>query len=245
MAMRLNARRDPLLVLAVPRLELERRQWRRFAVGDSRVPQRPLHRPACRCAAERGVAPECRHASRSASGGRLPVQCSRHGGLRVDVRCGGAAPVGRRAALGQAVLRALSGSRADGRLCCLPVVSRTTRTHSSSTGARCGCAWRALTAPLPTMRRPTGGRWRMIRYFVIDEADASAQIGFEAQSPTGNGVRCAFRRCAVPPRASRGPPRRLVRPARRRPIRSCARPLGTLIRPGCVARIEAIGVAIR
>ena len=31
----------------------------------------------------------------------------------------------------------------------------------------------------------------MIRFFVIDEADASAQIGFEAQSPTGEG--CAVR----------------------------------------------------
>jgi hypothetical protein len=31
----------------------------------------------------------------------------------------------------------------------------------------------------------------MIRFFVIDGADASAQIGFEAQSPTGYG--CAVR----------------------------------------------------
>jgi regulation of enolase protein 1 (concanavalin A-like superfamily) len=36
-----------------------------------------------------------------------------------------------------------------------------------------------------------GKKWRMIRFFVIDEADASTQIGFEAQSPTGEG--CAVR----------------------------------------------------
>jgi regulation of enolase protein 1 (concanavalin A-like superfamily) len=36
-----------------------------------------------------------------------------------------------------------------------------------------------------------GQSWRMIRFFAIDEADASARIGFAAQSPTGEG--CAVR----------------------------------------------------
>ena len=36
-----------------------------------------------------------------------------------------------------------------------------------------------------------GKTWRMIRFFVIDEAGASVRIGFEAQSPTGDG--CAVR----------------------------------------------------
>lgn len=37
-----------------------------------------------------------------------------------------------------------------------------------------------------------GKTWRMIRFFVIDQADASTQIGFEAQSPTGEGCVVRF-----------------------------------------------------
>ncbi|MFE6448628.1 DUF1349 domain-containing protein [Nocardiopsis dassonvillei] len=38
-----------------------------------------------------------------------------------------------------------------------------------------------------------GTAWRMIRFFAIDDA-ASARIGFEAQSPTGDGCAVAFDR---------------------------------------------------
>jgi uncharacterized protein len=36
-----------------------------------------------------------------------------------------------------------------------------------------------------------GRRWEMVRYFALDGATDSASVGFEAQSPTGNG--CAVR----------------------------------------------------
>ncbi|MGW4464090.1 DUF1349 domain-containing protein [Micromonospora sp. NPDC004704] len=37
-----------------------------------------------------------------------------------------------------------------------------------------------------------GEVWRMIRYFAIDGASTSAMIGFEAQSPTGDGCAVTF-----------------------------------------------------
>ena len=37
-----------------------------------------------------------------------------------------------------------------------------------------------------------GKTWRMIRFFAIDGASASAAIGFEAQSPTGDGCVVTF-----------------------------------------------------
>ncbi len=37
-----------------------------------------------------------------------------------------------------------------------------------------------------------GKTWRMVRFFVIDEADATTQIGFAAQSPTGEGCTVRF-----------------------------------------------------
>ncbi|WP_256448777.1 DUF1349 domain-containing protein [Nocardiopsis akebiae] len=38
-----------------------------------------------------------------------------------------------------------------------------------------------------------GTAWRMIRFFAVDAA-ASARIGFEAQSPTGDGCAVTFDR---------------------------------------------------
>jgi regulation of enolase protein 1 (concanavalin A-like superfamily) len=37
-----------------------------------------------------------------------------------------------------------------------------------------------------------GKTWRMIRFFTIDAAAAPATIGFEAQSPTGDGCVVTF-----------------------------------------------------
>jgi uncharacterized protein len=37
-----------------------------------------------------------------------------------------------------------------------------------------------------------GSSWRMIRYFTIDDVSSPASIGFEAQSPTGDGCTVAF-----------------------------------------------------
>jgi regulation of enolase protein 1 (concanavalin A-like superfamily) len=37
-----------------------------------------------------------------------------------------------------------------------------------------------------------GETWRMIRYFAIDGASTSAALGFEAQSPTGDGCVVTF-----------------------------------------------------
>lgn len=37
-----------------------------------------------------------------------------------------------------------------------------------------------------------GGSWRMIRFFTIDDVSSPASIGFEAQSPTGDGCTVAF-----------------------------------------------------
>jgi regulation of enolase protein 1 (concanavalin A-like superfamily) len=37
-----------------------------------------------------------------------------------------------------------------------------------------------------------GKRWQMIRFFTIGEATAADKIGFEAQSPTGNGCGVTF-----------------------------------------------------
>ena len=37
-----------------------------------------------------------------------------------------------------------------------------------------------------------GKTWRMIRFFAVDDASTSAAIGFEAQSPTGDGCLVTF-----------------------------------------------------
>jgi regulation of enolase protein 1 (concanavalin A-like superfamily) len=37
-----------------------------------------------------------------------------------------------------------------------------------------------------------GRSWRMIRYFAIGDVSAPASIGFEAQSPTGDGCTVTF-----------------------------------------------------
>ena len=37
-----------------------------------------------------------------------------------------------------------------------------------------------------------GRRWRKVRFFALDEADGSTQLGFEAQSPTGDGCLVRF-----------------------------------------------------
>jgi regulation of enolase protein 1 (concanavalin A-like superfamily) len=37
-----------------------------------------------------------------------------------------------------------------------------------------------------------GSQWRMIRFFAIDEAPVREQVGFEAQSPTGEGCTVTF-----------------------------------------------------
>ncbi|MEU1754094.1 DUF1349 domain-containing protein [Micromonospora matsumotoense] len=37
-----------------------------------------------------------------------------------------------------------------------------------------------------------GRTWRMVRYFTVDGAATAATIGFEAQSPTGEGCRATF-----------------------------------------------------
>lgn len=37
-----------------------------------------------------------------------------------------------------------------------------------------------------------GMRWRMIRFFRISEASAADKVGFEAQSPTGDGCKVTF-----------------------------------------------------
>ena len=37
-----------------------------------------------------------------------------------------------------------------------------------------------------------GQVWRMVRFFALDEADGSTELGFEAQSPTGEGCLVRF-----------------------------------------------------
>jgi regulation of enolase protein 1 (concanavalin A-like superfamily) len=37
-----------------------------------------------------------------------------------------------------------------------------------------------------------GRTWQMVRYFAIDDEPHRAQVGFEAQSPTGDGCRVSF-----------------------------------------------------
>jgi regulation of enolase protein 1 (concanavalin A-like superfamily) len=39
---------------------------------------------------------------------------------------------------------------------------------------------------------PDGTQWRMIRYFRVAESPASVKVGFEAQSPTGDGCTVTF-----------------------------------------------------
>ena len=76
------------------------------------------------------------------------------------------------------------------------VVSVVTRGHSddcnsrTSTAPSSGCAWRAWVPLLPSTARADGKRWELVRYFGLPAESVS--VGFEAQSPLGEGCAATF-----------------------------------------------------
>ena len=73
-----------------------------------------------------------------------------------------------------------------------PGRSPTTPTRSSSPSGGCGFASRGSIASTPSTPRPTRSRWQLVRVFSLGRAVADHRLGFEVQSPTGDGCTVTF-----------------------------------------------------
>ena len=92
--------------------------------------------------------------------------------------------------LGEALLRALAAGAANGRLRREP--ARVRRLQSFAVDGEPDLAARRTGGDCFAFHASTDGTiWQLVRYFAFDDP-AGISVGFEAQSPTGEGCRVSF-----------------------------------------------------